>query len=65
MTEKLSELIARDIFVIGDEKDSPTQRLRFMGGEYPDNEKNQGGLCEQALAKAIEKSLKKNLVIRL
>lgn len=49
----LAETIARKIFEVGDEPNSPTQRLQFMGGEYPDNEKTQGGLCEIALAEFI------------
>ncbi len=49
----LAQKIAREIFKIGDEPNSPTQRIQFIGGEYPNNEKPQGGLCEVALVKFI------------
>ena len=55
--KELAEKVARDIMAIGDEPNSKAQRLQYMGGEYPDNEKKQGGLCENALADVIEESL--------
>lgn len=56
----LADLIARDIFECGDDPSSKCQRIQFLGGKYPDNEKPQGGMCEMALAEAIAKSIDKN-----
>lgn len=46
--------IARAIFSCGDEPGRQVQRIQFLGGEYPDNETKQGGLCEIALANLIQ-----------
>ena len=55
--KELSEHIARKIFEVGDEINSPTQRIQFIGGEYPDNEKTQGGMCERALRDFILRTM--------
>ena len=66
MKEAINEIaknVARDIFEYGDEPDSPASRMQYMGGSYDDNtEVPQGGLCEDALAGAIEKALTKHLL---
>jgi len=55
--------VARDIFAAGDEawRGERTQRIQFMGGEWPDNETEIGGFCEEALRDCIEKSLLQHL----
>ncbi len=53
----IADKIARHIFEIGDEPESKTQRLQFMGGKYPD-EVDQGGLNEIALCRVILEALK-------
>lgn len=50
--------IAKDIFSVGDEPNDNVQRIEFIGGDWPDNETRLGGLCEQALARRIDASLK-------
>ncbi len=59
--KSIAENIARYIFEIGDENNSPTKRIQFMGGDYPDNETNQGGVCEESLAMYIERMLHEEL----
>jgi len=52
--------IARAIFACGDnptELGGTTQRIQFMGGTWPDNERALGGLCEAALVGVIERVL--------
>lgn len=49
--------IARDIMEMGNFP-TPCQRIQFMGGTYPDDELPQGGLCEAALVKRIEATLR-------
>ena len=57
---EIAKKIARELFEVGDEPDSPTQRLQFMGGDYVNrNEKAQGGLCEVAMAEFLEKRLRR------
>ena len=55
----IGERIARAIFACGDDPKSPAQRIQFMGGDYPDNEKPQGGFCEKALADFIGEEIAK------
>ena len=52
----LGALLARDIFKVGDFP-APTKRIQFMSGTWPDHEKEQGGMCEKALADFITKRL--------
>jgi hypothetical protein len=54
---RLAECLARFIFEIGDEPDSPCTRIQFKGGKWPDNERNQGGIAENPLRKELEKKL--------
>ena len=54
--------LAKDLLAVGDEFHSPAHRIQFMGGKYPDNEKNQGGLCEEALAAFFTTKLKEYLL---
>lgn len=49
---------ARAIFVCGDERKRPTTRISFVSGEWPDNEKQGGGLCEEALTNVIFSALR-------
>ena len=53
----LGDKIARSVFEKGDEHNSPCTRIQFKGGKWPDGEKNQGGMCEIALASCISKEL--------
>lgn len=50
---EFAQKIANHIFALGNEPNSPTQRIQFMGGNDPDNEKEQGGLCLSALTNRI------------
>ncbi len=54
----IAETIARSIMKLGDDGKSKCRRLQFMGGDYPANERAQGGLCETALVSVIEKALR-------
>jgi hypothetical protein len=56
--EKLALKIARDIFAMGDEPNSPCNRLQFKGGKWPDNERNQGGVGEIPLANRILETIR-------
>lgn len=51
-------LIARYIMKLGDEPNSPAQRIQFMGGKWPEHEIAQGGLNEEALARQIADAIK-------
>jgi hypothetical protein len=54
---RLAECLARAIFEMGDEPNSPCNRIQFKGGKWPDNERNQGGIGEGPLTVAIRKKL--------
>lgn len=56
--EREGERIARAIFRVGNEAGSPCKRIQFMGGEWPDRERGQGGLCESSLATVIADCLR-------
>lgn len=58
--KSLAAKIARDIFSMGD-RQTPCQRIQFMGGEYPDDETSNGGLCEESLAYQIAQSIARHL----
>lgn len=45
----LAELLARRLFECGDEGGSAVQRIAFKGGRYPNDERDQGGMCEAAV----------------
>ena len=55
--EELGELIARDVFKYLDIADDRCQRIEGKGGAYPKGETTLGGLCEDALAEVIARSL--------
>ena len=55
-----AKYLARQIFRLGDDPErmgGKTQRLQFMGGEWPNKEIAMGGCCENALVNFIEKHL--------
>lgn len=54
---ELAALVARDVFKYLDIADDRCQRIEGKGGEYPKRETTLGGLCEEALAEVIERSL--------
>lgn len=56
----LADKIARDIMAVGSGP-TPCKRIQFIGGQWPDAETCQGGLCESALAKCIAESLVRHL----
>jgi hypothetical protein len=61
-TTQFSSDLARYIMSVGDEgTERPCTRIQFKGGEYPDGERDQGGVCEEALQRAIERFLKNYL----
>lgn len=56
----LAAKIAREIFRHGDNEQNlggVAQRIQYMGGTWPGNEKPMGGLIEGALAQVIRKAL--------
>lgn len=56
--EQLPELIARKIFELGGEPNSPCNRIQFLGGSYVlKSEVDQGGTCESALVTLIREAL--------
>jgi len=55
--ELLADKIAAAIFECGAYRGSPCNRIQFMGGRWPDNEKAQGGMCFTALQEFIHKTI--------
>lgn len=58
---RLASYLAREIFKCGDEPGSPTTRMQYKGGRWtPDKreERDQGGICEEALVSLIETRLR-------
>jgi hypothetical protein len=55
--DRLAKSIAEAIFTCGNEFESPTTRLQFMSGEWPDHERPQGGLSKEALEHVIYNAL--------
>lgn len=58
--EGVAAMIARELFSLGDEPGSPTQRIEFRGGFWSLNretERAQGGLNEDAFATWLGKAL--------
>lgn len=51
--KQLAERIAKEIFALGDEPNSPCLRLQFMGDTWPNNERDQGGVSLESLTKHI------------
>jgi len=51
--KELSLKIARDIFMTGNELNDPCQRIQFLGGTYPDDEHDAGGMDENVLSELI------------
>ena len=59
---KLAELIARDLFSLGDNIDSPCKRLEFKGVDWAKGtEAVQGGIVESAVIKQFKHSIEKYL----
>ena len=52
--DKLAVVIARAVLAAGDCHFGKCQRIQFMVGTYPDNERAAGGYNEHALAVAIK-----------
>lgn len=58
MNKELAALITRKIFAIGDSySGNKCQRIQFMGGKWPDEETNNGGMNEDALCRFMEELL--------
>lgn len=55
--KRLARLITEHIFAIGDEsnlhEDGEVHRIEFKGGEWPDNERAQGGLSRISFEKSV------------
>ncbi len=54
--EQLGKVLARGIMQVGDEPGHPATRVQFKSGRWTvtgEHERDNGGLCENALAKAI------------
>ena len=62
--EKLAQNITDDLFESGDEPGSPTTRIQFMGGEWPDNEVAQGGFNKDACAAFMRHMIEKHIPIQ-
>lgn len=57
LAQKLAEAIMRQ----GDHRDgTPCNRIQFMVGEWPNNERENGGLCYMALVGLIASVLAEN-----
>jgi len=54
---KMAEKIANELFKLGNEPNSPCNRIEFKGGHYGFTERGQGGLCITALYCCLEKIL--------
>ncbi len=50
---RVADRITRAIFKTGNEPGSPCRRIAYIGGTYPDNERQQGGSCEESLRSII------------
>lgn len=46
--KELAELLARRLFECGSSQ-RQTKRLALKSGEWPDNERDEGGMCEEAV----------------
>lgn len=53
---ELAAKLAAAVFSVGCERGRP-HRIEFKLGEYPDNERSGGGLCETALASVLYHAL--------
>ena len=60
---QLGAQLAKDLLAIGGDPESPAHRVQFKGGKYPDDEKDQGGMCETALASFFAAKLKEYLSV--
>ena len=56
MAGKLATAITDEFFKLGS-RDSidKCQRIQFMTGSYPENEKPNGGLCERSFSDLVER----------
>lgn len=52
----LAEKLTDFVFKCGAEPNSPTTRIQFMGGDYP-NEVGQGGLCKESFLRLMQSIL--------
>ena len=51
--------LAKALLKLGNDPHSPCHRIQFIGGEYPDNEKMQGGMTEHPLIRFFTEELDK------
>jgi hypothetical protein len=58
----LAEAIANELFELGDELNSPTQRIEFKGGSYTTGERSQGGMCKEAMTSWLAEALDRHAV---
>lgn len=58
--KRMAENIASDILELGNDPRSTAHRIAFIGRDSRQEEIQQGGLCETALANFIEKSILKH-----
>lgn len=61
----IANVLAENIFNLGDYPNSPCNRMQFKGGKWPDAERDQGGIVEGRLASLIFVFLKKNFPFEL
>ena len=47
-TSEVAEIITNNLFKMGDMRTLPCNRIQFMAGKYPDQEKENGGICKSA-----------------
>lgn len=56
--QTLALRLADALFALGSNcGPTPVQRIQFLGGTWPDNEIDQGGMCHQALVDFFKKTL--------
>ena len=55
---RFSEFIANRIFSIGCDGHNTVTRIAYKSGEYPDHEKELGGLCYKSFVNEIDKAMR-------
>lgn len=54
---RLAAFLAQEVFKHGEGRGAPTQRLKLMGGRYPDAETDLGGLNRECLINILTEAL--------
>jgi hypothetical protein len=59
VSKELAKHLARELFALGDEGDEQCRRIQFKLGEWPDNERNGGGMNEDAMVTFFQRRIAK------